>query len=259
MITFSRLGQWGRLGNQMYSYATLLGIGTKLGYDVAIPPPEEHELGSCFDVTAPILTEGDRRRIRHVFHEPRYGYSDRFWAIEDFTDLRGFFRSERFFPPRDVVRREFTFKPELIDAAAGFLQPWRDEGREIVGMAVRRGDYQQFPEYFVQLWDTDFYDRALLEFEGLDAVIVVSSDDPEWCRQRYADERMVFADSLSDTAQLAMFTLCDHMIISNSTFSWWGAWLNDGPGRRIAPDRWRGELHESQRDPLPEGWDALPI
>jgi Glycosyl transferase family 11 len=259
LITFSRLGKWGRLGNQMYEYAALLGIGMKLGYEIAIPPHEQHALDSCFDVTAPILSERDLRKIRHVFQEPRYGYSERFWSIEDYTDLRGFFRSEFFFPPREVVKREFAFKPELVEAAAEFLQPWRDEGREIVGMAVRRGDFALFPEHFVQLWETDFFDRALAEFDGLDRVVVVSSNEPDWCRQRFAGERLMFPDSLSDTEQLAMFTLCDHMIVSNSTFSWWGAWLNDRPGRRIAPSRWRVGVLEAQRDPLPVGWEALEI
>jgi glycosyl transferase family 11 len=259
MITFSRLGRWGRLGNQMFEYAALLGIGMRLGYDVAVPGPDRHDLASCFDITARILTGGDRGQLRHVFQEPRIGYSERFWAIEDFTDLRGFFQSPRYFPPRDVVKAEFTFRADLMEAAADVMQPWRDEGRVIVGMTVRRSDYQEHPELYVQLWDTDFYDRALAEFEDLDPIVVVSSDDQVWCRERFAGERFVFADTVSDNAQLALLTLCDHLIVSNSSYAWWSAWLNDGPGRRIAASRWLGEGLETHRDPLPEGWEALEV
>lgn len=262
MITYTKLGypRWGRLGNQMFEYATLLGVGMRLGYDVAIPPPQQHSLLSCFDISAPVLTEPDREKLRHIFHEDCLGYSDRVWSIEDWTDLRGYFQSERYFPPREVVKAEFTFKPELMKAAQDLLQPWREEGRVIVGMSVRRGDYQKYPGKFVQLFDTDFYDRAVAEFEGLDPIVIVSSDQPDWCRQRYVGDRFAFADSISDPAQLAMLTLCDHVILANGSFAWWGAWLNDGPGRRIAPSRWmKVELREAQRDPLPEGWEVLEV
>jgi hypothetical protein len=259
VITFSRLGRWGRLGNQMFEYASLLGIGSRLGYDVAIPPPDRHALCSCFQITAPVLTRPDRRRLRHVFQEPRLGYSERFWAIEDFTDLRGFFQSQRYFPPREVVAREFTFHPDLAEAATAVLRPWRDQGRVVVGMTVRRQDYQEHPDLFVQLWDTDFYERALESFEDLDPVVLVSSDDPDWCRHRFTGERFVFADHISDNAQLAALARCDHMIVANGSFAWWAAWLNDGPGRRIAPSRWYGDALEAQRDPLPSGWEALEV
>jgi hypothetical protein len=259
MITFSMLGGWGRLGNQMFEYAALLGIGMRLGYVVAVPPPDRHALASCFDITAPTLDGRARQELRHLFQEPRLGYSERFWAIEDFTDIRGYFQSPRYFPPRDVVMAEFTFRADLMEAAASVLQPWRDEGSVIVGMSVRRGDYVRMPKLFVQLWDTDFYDRALAEFEDLDPIVVVSSNEPDWCRERFAGDRFVFADSISDNAQLALLTQCDHLIVSNSSFSWWGAWLNDGPGRRIAASRWFGEILEPHRDPLPEGWEALEV
>ena len=259
MITFSRLGRWGRLGNQMFEYAALLGIGARLGYDVAIPPPGRHALTTCFGISAPLLDGPGRRRLRHVFQEPRLGYSERFWAIEDFTDLRGFFQSPRYFPPRDVLMGEFAFRPELAEAAEGMLRPWRDQGRVVVGMTVRRRDYQDHPELFVQLWDTDFYDRALRELEDLDPVVVVSSDDPGWCREQFRGERFEFADTITDNAQLALLARCDHLIVANSSFAWWGAWLNDGPGRRIAPSRWYGEALEVQRDPLPAGWEALDV
>jgi hypothetical protein len=259
MIAFSRLGRWGRLGNQMFEYAALLGIGMRLGYDVAIPSADRHSLASCFEVSAPTLGNRARARLRHVFQEPRIGYSERFWAIEDFTDIRGFFQSPRYFPPRDVVMAEFAFRPDLLEAAEQVLQPLRDDGRVVVGMTVRRADYQEHKQLFVQLWESDYYDRALAQLEALDPIVVVSSDDPGWCRERFRGDRFVFPDSISDTAQLALLTRCDHVIVSNSSFAWWGAWLNDGPGRRIAASRWFTDALEPHRDPLPEGWEALEV
>ena len=259
MITFSELGKWGHLGNQMYEYATLLNIDLKLSYDIAVPPLGARALASCFEITAPILSDSDQRQLRHVFHEPRLGYTERFWAIEDFTDLRSYFQSARYFPPQDVLKSEFSFRADLAEAATSFLEPLRDSGRVIVGMTVRRGDYQRNPDLFLQLWDTDFCDRALAEFENLDPIVVVSSDDYDWCRERFTGDRFVFTDTISIGARLALLTRCDHLIVANSSFAWWAAWLNDGPGRRIAASRWWGEALEPQRDPLPEGWEALEV
>jgi len=265
VISFSELGRWGRLGNQLYEYAALLGIGHELGFDVAIPPLDEHDLGSCFDIRAPILTRRDRRRIRHTMHEPRIGYSERYRAIEDFTDLTGYFQSPRYFPERAILKQELTFRPGLLEAGAAVVDHHRHRDRPVVGVTVRRGDYQLHPEQFVQLWATDFYDRAfacVTALAGDDVVFLVSSDEPAWCREHFSDPRAVIVDDLSDHAQLAMLTLCDHLVLANSSFAWWAAWLSDVAELRIAAATWWGETGdapESTRDPLPAGWTELPI
>ncbi len=265
MISFSELGRWGRLGNQMYEYVALLGIGQELGFEVAIAPLDEHQLGSCFHITAPILTRRDRSRIRHRFHEPRIGYSQRYRVIEDRTDLTGYFQSPRYFPTRDVVTRELAFRDELLEPATAVVEHHRARGGTVVGVTVRRGDYQLNPKQFVQLWASDFYERAFAHVTGAvgeDVVFLVSSDEPAWCRLRFRDERIVVVDDIADPAQLAMLTLCDHLIVANSSFAWWAAWLSDAADLKVAPDTWWGEdcdAPESDRDPLPAGWIELPV
>jgi hypothetical protein len=265
VITFSELGQWGRLGNQLYEYAALLGIGRELGFDVAIPPLDQHELGSCFEIRAPILTRRDRRHIRHRLHEPRIGYSPRYRDIDDFTDLTGYFQSPRYFPDRAALKQELVFRPELLDAGAAAVERHRVHGQPVVGVTVRRGDYLLHPHQFVQLWATDFYDRAfsfVTEKVGDDVVFLVSSDDPSWCRDHFTDPRVVVVDGVADQAQLAMLTLCDHLVLANSSFAWWAAWLSDVADLRVASATWWGQdcdAPESDRDPLPAGWTELAI
>lgn len=262
MITFSELGKWGRLGNQMYEYAALRGIGAELGYEVKIPPPHQHALGSCFDLSAPVYTKRELRKVRRVFHEPRIGYSPRYREIVDGTDLRGYFQSPRYFPSREVVLREFAFHDELVRAADSVLAPLRDEGRVVVGVTLRRGDYQLNPAQFHPLWDTDFYEQAFALLDHLEPVYLVSSDEPEWCRDRFVGPRFRIVDGIDDRAQLAMLTRCDHNIVANSSFAWWSAWLNEGSGMRIAASRWWGdecEAPDADRDPLPDGWTEIAV
>ncbi len=262
MISFTELGRWGRLGNQLYEYAALVGIGLELGYDIAIPPFGHHALGDCFELTAPILTARDHSRLRHVFTEPAIGFTPRYRSIEDGTDLRGFFQSPRYFPPRAILAAELTFRPTLLEAATSVLAPWRASGRPVVGVTVRRGDYQLHPDQFLPLWTGDYYDDAIALVADLDPVFLVSSDEPDWCRTRFVGEQFVVVDTISDQAQLALLTRCDHLILANSSFAWWAAWLNGGDGMRIAASRWWGEecdAPESTRDPLPEGWTEVPV
>jgi hypothetical protein len=262
MISFTQLGRWGRLGNQMYEYAALVGIGLELGFAIAVPPLARHALGECFEITAPILTERDERGLRHVFDEPAIGFSPRYRSITDGTDLRGFFQSPGYFPPREVLVAEFTFRPALWTAATAELAPWRAVGRPVVGITVRRGDYLPQTEQYVQLGEGTYYDDAIALVADQDPVYLVSSDDPDWCRSRFVGEQFRVIDSISAYAQLALLTQCDHVILANSSFAWWAAWLNDRGGLRIAPDRWWGEQcewPESTRDPLPEGWIEVPV
>ena len=85
---------------------------------------------------------------------------------------------------------------------------------------------------------TLYYERGLSQFGG-SAKILVVSDDPEWCRTKFCDRRLVFADRSSDVIDLFLFARCPANIIANSSFSWWGAWLNCNSNPVVfAPDQW---------------------
>jgi hypothetical protein len=104
-------------------------------------------------------------------------------------------------------------------------------------MHVRRGDYVGHSAYF-DLSDSAYYDRALSHV-GRSANILVLSDDPDWCRVRFSDRRLQFADRTSDVVDLFLFSSCPVNIIANSSYSWWGAWLNRHPEPVVfAPERW---------------------
>ena len=267
MISFQQLGQWGRLGNQLYEYAALLGIGAELGYEVGIPPPDRHQLADCFTISAPVLRRRDLRRITHVHVEPTVGWSDAYRTIRDGTDLRGFFQSPAYFPPEAVLRNELTFLAPIRSAADAAERRLRARAgdRPLVGMTVRRGDFLLHGEQFVPLWSTGFYDRALARLRdglgpGVDPLVIVSSDDPDWCRATYTGAGFHVigpADRIDDVAQLALLARCDHLIIANSSYSWWAAWLNEKAGMTITAARWWGDdcaYPEATRDPAPDGW-----
>jgi hypothetical protein len=197
-----------------------------------------------------------------VWTEPSIGFSPSVYDIDDFTDLRGYLQSPRYFPDRDVVLRELAFDDATRRAAADVLASARRGGRPVVGITVRRGDYLVQPVQFVPLWEGSFYDDAIATLDHLDPVYLVSSDDPAWCRGRFRDDRFRVVEGIDDVAQMALLAMCDHLVVANSSFAWWAAWLNESDGCRVTAARWWGEdcaFPESTRDPVPEGWIELPV
>ena len=90
--------------------------------------------------------------------------------------------------------------------------------------------------------------------------------DIQWCRDNIrpdwlAPERLHFSDGHTDLQDATLMSCCDHNIIANSTFSWWAAWLNTTPGRRvIAPRSWSNPGNAGKMtttDLIPPSWEII--
>ena len=118
-----------------------------------------------------------------------------------------------------------------------------------VGISVRRGDYLKI-EHWLPFVGKDFLRRSVQLFDGATA-FMVGSDDLPWCRTFFTPERfpgMTFAFVEEDPAtQLYAQALCRHNVISNSTFSWWGAWMNRSPDKIVVAPRFWSGLRSSGR------------
>ncbi len=102
---------------------------------------------------------------------------------------------------------------------------------------MRRGDYVG-DRCFADLTAGDYYERAFARFPP-ETVFLVFSDDIGWCRGRFQGRNVIFLEGQSPIVDLIMMAMCASHIIANSTFSWWGAWLNPRPDKTvIAPGTW---------------------
>lgn len=273
MITFQRLGHYGRLGNQMFEYAALVGAATRLGVEWGIDFAKQHaaneyrvrgrfrwrsawireflELPSAFQISAKAaVAQG------HEYREPHYHFDPGFLAIHDGTDIFGYFQSPKYFEHcAEVVRREFTFHP-AIHAAAEALLP-AAAGRPRVSLHIRRADYV-INRGVVDLWSRGYYQRAMGQFSS-DCQFCCVSDDPAWCRRRLP-RTVEHLSSGSAYVDLCLISRCDHQIIANSTFSWWGAWLNANPEKRVmCPAEWFRPpfCQNDTRDLYCAGWQCV--
>lgn len=268
MLAFNHLGSLGRLGNQMFEYAALRGIAATHGFDWCIPPYdtpniENYSLHYCFKM--------EDVKEDNLSAPQQFGYiQERFFHYDDMlveqcpdnVSLHGFFQSEKYFKHiEDTIRKEYTFhdehyKPckEMIDSVGG----------EPIMLHVRRGDpnltdARGFKWSYTQCGSMhptqtiDYYERALAEFDDEQPVIVFS-DSPEWVEEQefFAGDRFLvskptekYADgSYTPYADLCLMSLCSHAIIANSSMSWWGAWLQTNPNKKvIAPKKWFGPAY----------------
>jgi hypothetical protein len=129
-----------------------------------------------------------------------------------------------------------------------------------VSLHVRRGDYTLAAEGNIAL-SIDYYTSAISTFKErlVDPTFFVFSDDMAFVRQNLPHHvKAIFVDNNDATAShedLRLMSACHHHIIANSSFSWWGAWLNPRPDKMvIAPKHWLLKADSYYPDLLPPSW-----
>jgi len=245
MITYEKLGINGRLGNQMFQYATLLGVTAKKGYDIVLNEnlSSSLELVKYFKIDKPHFYNTNDIRYNNTYKEEFFHYDRRlFNKIEDSTNLEGYFQSYKYFEHcQDLVGDQFTFKNEIQTKALQYIDNIR-QGKQVVTIHIRRTDYVNLPNHH-PLCSIDYYNRAIQHFNQDETVFIVCSDDIKWCQDNIKAKYIHY--SPNDTfVDLCIMTLADHNIIANSSFSWWGSWLNTNPNKKvIAPNNWFGTYY----------------
>jgi hypothetical protein len=190
------------------------------------------------------------------------GFNAGFDSWGDGSYLHGYWQSERYFAAHaDTLRHDLRIvtppSPENAEMARQIA------AAPSVSLHVRRGDYLQSGAYAA--CSGDYYRAALhlvAEAAGLTPTIFVFSDDPAWARDHldlpFAKVVVDFNGRDTDYEDLRLMSLCRHNVIANSSFSWWGAWLNRHPGKVVvAPKRWFADKHLQNPDLLPAGWLSL--
>jgi hypothetical protein len=212
------------------------------------------------------LTRALRRQINPwlgYYHETVHSFDSAVLTQSNDIMLSGFWQSERYFVNQGhQLRSDLVLKkplpPEAVQVAA---QMQRGTS---VAMHVRRGDYLSDPKALAKHGATSahYYQTALqLMIEKLgDVDLYVFSDDPDWVRANVQHPSITFVSDFGFSAEqdLWLISACQHQIIANSSFSWWGAYLNDYAGKIvIAPQPWFDAKHMAQQDIIPTDWNTL--
>jgi hypothetical protein len=258
MITSNLVGG---LGNYMFQIATAFSLAVEnkdeLLYNINDSVTIHKHLNSYLNnIFNKINFTNKNLLITEIYEEPHFHYK----KIEYKPNLKlnGYYQSEKYFiNNRDKVIDLFKINPEtelyIKNKYGDFLK------EDICSLHVRRGDYLKFPDYH-PVCDVDYYLNSVKEI-GEDTLYFIFSDDVEWCLKNLSFiKNKIFIEGNEDYQDLFLMTKCKNNIIANSSFSWWGAWLNNNPNKIvIAPKKWFGlrNSHLNTSDLYCENWVVL--
>lgn len=224
MITFSRIGKKGNLGNQMFQIASTIGIALKNNQEFSFP---DWEYSKYFIGKFP---EIQKNEIFKNVKEKSYKYKEFKLEMGNY-DIDGWLQSEKYFD-KLFAKEIFLFEEQFVDSLLNnhkFLF-----NKKTILISIRRGDFINHPYYF-QL-SFKFYFLALIKNfpDWEERNLIFSSDDISYCKYHFSFlKNAFFLEKLTAIEQLALGSQCDDFVISNSTFSWWLAWLGEKENTKI--------------------------
>lgn len=238
-ITFKELGKCGRLGNQLFQMAALIGLASRTNSDIKvkwyctytkklIAPYLKNQIWEDTDMQSPSFT----------YKEPYFNYAQVPYTKN--MNIHGYFQSEKYFADcKELVMNAFEPSEELVNKIKSKYGSLLDGNT--CSIHVRRGDYVGNKTYYQ--CDLNYFNNALNKINSLEKIdnFIVLSDDIAWCKRNFPPH-FTFIDGNIDIEDLYLISLCKHNIMSNSSFSWWGAWLNKNVNKKIiAPRLWFSE------------------
>lgn len=280
----------GGLGNQMFQYAAGLAVASvgsqelKLditGYDdpryVNANTPRTYRM-HAFNLSSIIATIAEVEKAKNplgIFSKILRAFSQRILNKHyvDYTPnfykkrrnyIEGYFQSEKnFLVVKDKVLKEFTLKKEFESEV--LAEKIKIDKEKSVSVHIRRGDYVSDPKTNKShgVCSKEYYDKAmsLVRTKIESPVFYFFSDDIEWVKKEFGehpDYKYVSNPKLEDYEELILMSSCAHNIIANSSFSWWGAYLNNNPSKIvIAPKKWVNKEPDPHPNIIPEGWVRL--
>lgn len=242
----------GGLGNQIFQWA--YGFSLSLKYKV----PQYLDL-SFYKIQNGVTkrTYSLNKFPNLIFSEIKIPHLDSIRVNDDFVfrDLKignnnyyldGYWQSEKYFKDhKDEIKNSLKINEEKF-------KKYDFDGS--VSIHIRRTDYLTSNGYH-PVQTIEYYKNAL-DIIGGYGNLYVFSDDINWCKTNLKFKNMVFVEGNDDVDDLWIMSMCENNIITNSSFSWWGAWLNNHTDKKIiAPKKWFGEgVKLNTKDIIPENW-----
>lgn len=282
----------GGLGNQLFQYALgrNLAIKNNCQLKLDISAFQEYKLRKYslnhFNIEETFATEDDKNEVmkkrhfyrltskirnkkepefKNYYHEKHFHFDPEVLNIQGNAYLDGYWQSEKYFI--DVSKRiksELTLKEELDIENLKVAQDIKESSS--VGVHIRRGDFvnDSLTKAIHGVCDLSYYHSAIENIISRikEPVFFIFSDDHQWAKDsvkiKYPCKHIDFNNADKNYADLYLMSLCDHNIVANSTFSWWGAWLNCNPQKTvISPSRWFKSEEFNTIDLYPQDWVKL--
>lgn len=197
---------------------------------------------------------------RAVYERHYFTFQQRNLMIGKDAVISGYWQTEKYWQDvKQEILSGFSFRTIESPEISAFLS--LAEGNNSVSLHVRRGDYLNNPEIYGGICTEEYYGRAVARIREKtdDPLFIVFSDDTEWAKEKFGnDTSFVFAQDLlpkdhPDWVEMMLMSRCRHNITANSSFSWWGAYLNGNEEKNvIAPKKWVNNV--TAPDICPDDW-----
>lgn len=276
----------GGLGNQMFQYAAGMSLADKLGTSLTLDLSEfshydlrDYMLG-VYNLADNVKTKSGTsskilQRLKKeipnpkAYTEPHYHYDPSFFDLRDGASITGYFQSEKYFNEiADKVRKHFTVKRALSQNSSGIKQHINSASNP-VSLHVRRGDYvsDSKTQQVHGSASEQYYKQAvalITERVGQDVQFFIFSDDSDYAQMAFdfcPQKFIIRGNDARPHEDMYLMSQCKHHILANSSFSWWGAWLNPNKDKTvIAPKLWFSAetlKEKSLADLFPPEWVTL--
>ena len=277
---------WGGLGNQLFQYA----LGRKLSlaknielkldtsqyrtdtrrhydihrFNIAGSLSNRIELAkfkffNVFDSSKPYYK-------RHVVQEQGFFFDPNIFNVSNNSYIQGYWQSEKYFKDiENIIRKDITLKEPQDQKYLDILYKIRNSNS--VSLHVRRADYlsARNTKIFAKC-SPDYYKQAveIIANRVGEPKLFIFSDEIDWVKKNlsfpfqveYVSANKYFADY--DCQELTLMSACKHNVTANSSFSWWGAWLNSNLQKIVViPDKWVVDTKREAKDVVPDSWIRL--
>lgn len=282
----------GGLGNQMFQYALyrrFLSLGKEVYLDTSyyrsgqvLREFELEQLGLPMEIMPdsevgryrgfgyhPSLAERLSYKIKGaqlaIYEDSLDHYQSEIFEIDN-VYLRGYWQSEQYFREvSDTIRELYTLHPVLGDAKHADLDLIRSTDKTPVSLHVRLGDYleSQNTHVYAGICTETYYHNSIeyIREHVENPLFVVFSDNMEQASAMIQGEDVYYIhpeDGGTSFVDMYLMSQCQHHIIANSTYSWWGAWLTEQKNTIVvAPERWFA--HIENPDVVCDRWTRVPI
>lgn len=273
----------GGLGNQMFQYALALKqqqMGKTVKIDVT-KYAEHHwhndfELDQVFGLECPFADLEEIKKLGYrkanrwteflrktpfakktIYNHEAYSFDAQVLDLDGYY-IEGYWQSEQYFSDiEETIRKTYVFPELKQDWQKELAQSMRET--HSVSVHIRRGDYLNYPN-LNGICTLDYYKNAMNYFRDRyqkNVCFYIFTNDFEWAKSHFKDEDCCFVQGNTGKESyrdMQLMSLCEHNVIANSSFSWWGAWLNANKEKTvIAPEKWVNS-EEDTTAVVPENW-----
>lgn len=268
----------GGLGNQMFQYAFFISLKKKHPFSFYLFDLTESlycHSGYQFDYifhTKTFFYWKVYRRIKkycpcffyhtqNISQENSLQFSDQYFKPSGAINIfDGYWQSEKYFTDSSKkIRSLYHFNEELLNDSSRQLKNSMNECA-YVSVHIRRGDYLSLSDH-LGICNISYYQKAIsyIKTTVKNPIFVFFSDDIPWVKEHFQEKSAIYVDwnqGKDSWQDMYLMSRCKHNIVANSSFSWWGAWLNNNPLKIVvAPKQWF--KYSPNYDIIPDGWITI--